>query len=94
LWEIAFRESPWPEIKFGSEFAERYKRGERPPILNTTNIFAKLIVRCWAQNASERYSFVEIYEEVEKLTASVGPRTISNKSLRYVVPDSNYKHFF
>lgn len=64
LWEIALRQTPWPELKFGSQFAERYQKKERPKI-PPDNAFKSLIERCWAHVPSERPSFVQIYESLE-----------------------------
>lgn len=66
MWEVALRKTPWPEIRFGSEFATRYKRGERPPF-PSTNPFHPLLQRCWAQNPTERPEFPYIYEFLDDL---------------------------
>eukprot|EP00027_Filamoeba_sp_ATCC50430_P000285 CAMPEP_0168556248 /NCGR_PEP_ID=MMETSP0413-20121227/8776_1 /TAXON_ID=136452 /ORGANISM="Filamoeba nolandi, Strain NC-AS-23-1" /LENGTH=632 /DNA_ID=CAMNT_0008587171 /DNA_START=113 /DNA_END=2008 /DNA_ORIENTATION=+ len=69
LYEIALRKAPWPEISFGSQFAEKYARGDRPPI-PADNPFRVLIQKCWVKAPAQRPSFVDIYEEVEKIRVS------------------------
>lgn len=46
LWELSFRQQPWPEVKFGWEFSDRYASGQRPPIPNRSP-FNALIEKCW-----------------------------------------------
>ena len=70
LWEIALRLKPWPEIAFGSEFAIRYQRGERPPLPQNCP-FSTLICRAWDASPAKRPSFVEIYGELEKLKSAL-----------------------
>lgn len=72
LWEIAFRPSnPWPELKFGSEFAERYAKGLRPGF-PTESPFKSLIAKCWSQNPSDRPAFDSIYEDLNKARPAEG----------------------
>jgi len=81
LWEIAFREQPWPDIKFGSQFAERYQAGRRPDF-PTNSPFKSIIAKCWAMSPAQRPTFVQVYEELEQLKRSLGDlgitRTVSS----------------
>jgi hypothetical protein len=63
---------PWPEVKFGWEFSERYKRGERPPIPADCP-FRSLIMRCWAHHPADRPAFSIIYEDLEKMKKGAPP---------------------
>eukprot|EP01119_Soliformovum_irregulare_P021572 TRINITY_DN720_c0_g1_i3.p1 TRINITY_DN720_c0_g1~~TRINITY_DN720_c0_g1_i3.p1 ORF type:complete len:760 (-),score=164.71 TRINITY_DN720_c0_g1_i3:51-2330(-) len=66
LLELSTRTLPWPEIKFGSEFAERYGAGRRPPIPLGCP-FDFLIRKCWDPKPTERFTFSQVYDELEKL---------------------------
>lgn len=66
LWEIAYRASPWPELKFGSEFAERYAKGLRPGF-PSDSLFKPLVSKCWSQNPHERPAFDTIYDDLVKI---------------------------
>eukprot|EP01114_Cavostelium_apophysatum_P021682 TRINITY_DN7634_c0_g2_i3.p1 TRINITY_DN7634_c0_g2~~TRINITY_DN7634_c0_g2_i3.p1 ORF type:complete len:708 (+),score=173.80 TRINITY_DN7634_c0_g2_i3:357-2480(+) len=88
MWEIALRKTPWPEIKFGSQFAERYQKGERPEIPDSCQ-FKTLLEQCWAQQPSKRPSFGGVYEMLEQLrnrtpqrVKSLTGRSMSSLSLR------------
>lgn len=71
LWEVSARTQPWPEVRFGWEFSERYGKGQRPPVARE-NPFKNLITKCWNQDPDLRPSFVEIFEELENLKKSLG----------------------
>jgi len=64
LLELATRALPWPEIQFGSQFAERYQDSKRPSIPLGCP-FASLIQKCWAQKPADRLSFAQVYDELE-----------------------------
>eukprot|EP01118_Nematostelium_gracile_P015413 TRINITY_DN6173_c0_g1_i2.p1 TRINITY_DN6173_c0_g1~~TRINITY_DN6173_c0_g1_i2.p1 ORF type:complete len:778 (+),score=161.64 TRINITY_DN6173_c0_g1_i2:127-2460(+) len=66
LWEMAFRESPWPEIRFGWEFSERYGAGQRPH-LDENNLFSPLIAKCWQKDPASRPPFSQIHRDLEAL---------------------------
>jgi len=75
LWEIATRAHPWPDLKFGSQFAEKYINKERPDI-PANNMWKKLIERCWVHNPDQRPRFKDVFADIETLKAG-NPR--SNK---------------
>lgn len=88
LWEIAFRTSPWPELKFGSEFAERYAKDMRPDFLGDT-AFRHLITKCWSKTPADRPAFVTIYDELKKVYDGASPvvshpqkRTVSSTGIQ------------
>jgi len=66
LWEISERKKPWPELNFGGEFAERYKKGDRPSI-SSQNKFRSLIESSWNSDPSKRPCFVDLYADLEKM---------------------------
>jgi serine/threonine protein kinase len=66
LWEIINKESPWPEVKFGYEFADRYASGQRPPIPTDWHIdLRRLISNCWDQSPVIRKTFQQVYQALE-----------------------------
>jgi len=88
LWEIAHRTSPWPELKFGNEFAERYARDQRPDFLDDTP-FKHLIMRCWSKFPADRPAFVTVYEDLRKISEGTSPalshmakRTVSSAAIQ------------
>eukprot|EP01117_Protostelium_nocturnum_P002699 TRINITY_DN1353_c0_g1_i1.p1 TRINITY_DN1353_c0_g1~~TRINITY_DN1353_c0_g1_i1.p1 ORF type:complete len:663 (-),score=165.35 TRINITY_DN1353_c0_g1_i1:43-2031(-) len=66
LWEIAMRAHPWPELKFGSQFAEKYIAGERPSI-PIHNVWRNIIEKCWDKDPLIRPSFKDVFSDVERL---------------------------
>jgi len=79
LWEIALRKSPWPELTFGSQFAERYSRRERPEIPHD-NPFKEIIEKCWAHNPADRPAFYPpsdngVYPMLQQLQKDIGLTT-------------------
>lgn len=67
LWEIMAKKSPWPEVKFGWEFAERYSSGQRPNMLpEWPSPLKVLIANCWDKDPNVRKSFVQIYSSLEE----------------------------
>jgi len=64
LWELGTGASPWPEIKFGWEFSERYGRGERPNIPFDCP-FVAIIRKCWHQDPYQRPSFTQVFSDLQ-----------------------------
>jgi hypothetical protein len=86
------RKQPWPEIRFGWEFGERYAAGKRPSV--PANVPLKhLIIKCWDQDPRERPAFSQIYEELENIKKTVGPRG-ATKSSRYLFSSLEKKFNF
>ena len=82
LWEIALRKSPWPELKFGSQFAERYQNRERPEI-PIDNPFKEVIEKCWNHNPADRPAFYPpsengVYPLLQQLQKDIGAKAPSN----------------
>jgi len=79
LWEIALRKSPWPELKFGSQFAERYQKGDRPEI-GSECIFKTLVEICWSHNPTSRPDFGKVYDDLDRIKkGSASPNPSSNR---------------
>ncbi|PRP82898.1 hypothetical protein PROFUN_06675 [Planoprotostelium fungivorum] len=66
LWEIAHRAIPWPELKLGSEMAEKYQKGERPEIVSG-KMWKRIIEECWDHNPENRPTFKEVFTKIEAL---------------------------
>lgn len=68
LWEVINKEGPWPDIKFGWEFADRYAAGQRPPLPQEWPLdLRKLIANCWDQNPAIRKTFQQVYQSLEEI---------------------------
>jgi len=86
LWEVAFRKSPWPELKFGGQFAERYQRGQRPEI-GPDCVFGHLVETCWAQNPADRPAFGKVYDDLDKIKkGSASPNPSMRKASGTLTP--------
>jgi len=89
MWEIYQQIRPWNdnETRYAWQITEKVARGDRLT-LPSDGIFNNLITRCWDQSPDKRPTFVEIYEELEKIKNSipVSQSSSSSSSLPITIP--------
>jgi hypothetical protein len=68
LWEIYTRQIPYAD-RPSTSIPVAVVKGERPPIPSTCpRKLAQLITKCWSAKPSKRPTFVEIVEDLQKIS--------------------------
>ncbi|KAK5576072.1 hypothetical protein RB653_007210 [Dictyostelium firmibasis] len=74
LWELVTRKDYFGDIGFMTLIEEKVISGERPKIPeDCPEMYAKLIVECWQNDASQRPKFSEIEDRLIKIAEAMFP---------------------